>query len=99
MSCCERDYRRQAEIFGALANESRLRMVDRLSKGECTVGELTEMVGCDQSTVSKHLSVLKSRGIVRDRRDGNRVYYRLLTPCVMDFFSCCSQVLDDDRKE
>ena len=86
-------FKRQARVLKALANESRLKIVDRLSRGECSVGELTELVGSDRSTVSKHLAVLRSHGIVDDRREGNVVYYTLLTPCVMSFFSCASQVI------
>ena len=82
-------------MLKALANESRLMIVDRLSRGECTVGELTDLVGSDQSTVSKHLALLRSHGIVEDRREGNNVYYTLLTPCVLDFFSCTMQVLKE----
>lgn len=90
-------FKRQAAVLKALANESRLMMVDRLAQSECTVGELTELVGSDQSTVSKHLAVLRAHGIVDDRREGNNVYYRLLTPCVLNFFSCASQVLEERR--
>jgi len=90
-------YKKQAKILKALANESRLMIVDRLSRGECSVGELTEMVGSDQSTVSKHLAVLRSHGIVDDRREGNNVYYTLLTPCVLSFFSCATQVIETIR--
>ncbi|NMB76484.1 MAG: winged helix-turn-helix transcriptional regulator [Myxococcales bacterium] len=89
----ENFFRRQARVLKALANESRLQIVDRLSRGECSVGELTELVGSDRSTVSKHLSVLRAHGIVDDRREGNVVYYRLLTPCVVNFFSCVAQVI------
>ena len=88
-------FRAQARLMKALANESRLKIVDRLSRGECSVGELTEMIGSDPSTVSKHLAVLRAHGIVLDRRDGNVVYYTLLTPCVMNFFSCATQVLKE----
>jgi len=88
-------YKRQARIIKALANESRLMIVDRLSKGECTVGELVRLVGSDQSTVSKHLAVLRSAGIVEDERAGNAVVYRLLTPCVLNFFLCASKVLKE----
>ena len=88
-------FRKQARVLKALANESRLRIVDRLSRGECSVGELTEMIGSDQSTVSKHLAILRAHGVVLDRREGNVVYYKLMTPCVMNFFSCATQVLKD----
>ena len=77
----------------ALANETRLLIVDRLSDGECTAGELTKLAKLDQSTVSKHLSVLKATGIVDDRREGSSVVYTLLTPCVLNFFSCTAQVI------
>jgi DNA-binding transcriptional ArsR family regulator len=85
----------QARVLKALANESRLKIVDRLSRGECSVGALTDLVGSDPSTVSKHLAVLRSHGIVEDRREGNVVYYTLLTPCVMNFFSCATQVIKE----
>ncbi len=88
-------FRRQARVLKALANESRLKIVDRLAQGECSAGDLTELVGSDQSTVSKHLAVLRSHGIVDDRREGNVVYYKLLIPCVTNFFSCATQVLKE----
>lgn len=90
-------YKQQARVLKALANESRLMIVDRLSQSECSVGQLTELIGSDQSTVSKHLAVLRSHGIVEDRREGNNVYYTLLTPCVLNFFSCATQVIEDRR--
>ena len=77
----------------ALANETRLMLIDRLSKGECQVSELVRMAGVDQSTVSKHLAVLRNVGLVDDERRGNAVFYRLVTPCVMDFFACSSKVI------
>ena len=88
-------FRQQARVLKALANESRLKIVDRLSRGECSVGNLTELIGSDHSTVSKHLALLRAHGTVSDRRDGNVVYYTLLTPCVMNFFSCATQVLKE----
>lgn len=88
-------FRQQARVLKALANESRLKIVDRLSRGECSVGELTDIIGSDPSTVSKHLAVLRAHGIVNDRREGNVVFYTLLTPCVMNFFSCATQVLKE----
>jgi len=91
----ENIFRRQARVLKALANESRLKIVDRLSRGECSVGELVELVGSDPSTVSKHLAVLRGHSLVTDRREGSVVYYTLLTPCVMNFFSCATQVLKE----
>lgn len=82
-------------MLKALGHESRLMIVDRLSRGECSVGDLRELVGSDLSTVSKHLALLRAHGIVEGRREGTTVYYRLLTPCVRNFFTCAIQVLKE----
>ncbi len=83
-------YKNQARMYKALANEARLIILDALSERERSAGELTELVGLNQSTVSKHLSVLLSAGIVDNRKEGNVVFYRLLTPCIVEAFSCVS---------
>lgn len=98
MKCCtseksKDDFKRQARIHKALASEARLLIVDKLGSCECSVGELAAAVALEMSTVSKHLSVLLSCGIVDNRKEGNVVLYRLLTPCILDMFSCCNQVL------
>jgi len=99
MKCCEPpkktrgDFKRQARIHRALGNEARLLIVHSLNKCECSVGELAEAVALDISTVSKHLSVLLGCGIVDNRKDGNTVLYRLLTPCIFDMFNCTNNVL------
>jgi ArsR family transcriptional regulator len=91
-------FKQQARVLKALANESRLMIIDRLNRGECSVGELTELIGSDVSTVSKHLALLRANGFVEDRRQGTSVFYRLLTPCVCNFFACASQVLKEKSK-
>jgi DNA-binding transcriptional ArsR family regulator len=88
-------FTKQAKLLKALAHESRLMIIDRLSRGECSVGNLRDLVGGDLSTVSKHLALLRAYGIVEDRREGTSVYYRLLTPCVCNFFTCATQVLKE----
>ena len=88
-------FHQQAQLLKALASESRLKIVDRLAQGECSVGELTELVGSDRTTVSKHLAVLRAHGIVVDRREGSTVFYILQTPCMPRFFQCTAQVLKE----
>ena len=66
-----------------------------LARGECSVGELTDLFGSDRSTVSNRLAVLRAHAIVADRREGNVVFYTLLTPCVVNFFACATQVLKE----
>jgi DNA-binding transcriptional ArsR family regulator len=89
----------RAKVIKALAHPSRLFIVDELSRGERCVCELTEMIGADVSTVSKHLSVLKGAGIVRDDKRGAQVFYRLRVPCILDFFGCVEAVLADVARE
>jgi len=89
----------RARVLKALAHPSRLFMVDVLSHGERCVCELTEMVGSDMSTVSKHLSVLKAAGIVSDEKRGMQVFYNLKMPCVLRFFDCVSEVMARSAQE
>jgi ArsR family transcriptional regulator len=67
-----------SRLFRALGDETRLRIVALLSHGELCVCHLEEALGLPQSNVSRHLAVLRAAGIVRDRREGSWVYYRLL---------------------
>ncbi len=83
----------KARIAKALAHESRLMMIDALREKEICVCDLVELVGSDRSTVSKHLAILKNAGIVKDRREGNKIYYSLKTPCVLSFFQCAMEVI------
>ena len=83
----------RARVLKALAHPTRLFLVERLARGEECVCCLTDLVGADMSTVSKHLAILRSVGIVADAKRGNQVYYRLRCPCVVDFFGCVEGVL------
>ncbi|BDV01878.1 hypothetical protein TDMWS_19630 [Thermodesulfomicrobium sp. WS] len=83
----------KAAVLKALAHPTRLWMIEQLAAGEKCVCEFAEHIDADFSTVSKHLSVLKQAGIVQDERRGKQVYYRLKTPCVMNFMHCVEAVL------
>lgn len=91
-------YKVKAQIIKALAHPTRLLIVDELAKGERCVCELTKLVGDDVSTVSKHLTVLKSGGIVVDEKRGQQVFYTLRVPCVMKFFDCVASLMKKDGK-
>ncbi len=86
-------YRVRAAVGQALGNENRLMILDALSAGEMCVCDIVKILGCDQSTASKHLSLLKNAGLVEDRKDGTRVYYRLACPCIPKFFDCIEEVV------
>ncbi len=89
----------RAKIIKAMAHPNRLFIIEELSNRECCVNELTEMIGADTSTVSKHLSVLKNAGLVKDEKRGNSIFYRLRCPCIMDFMGCLEDVLSANAKE
>jgi len=82
------DFRRVADVFKALSNPSRVMIVNALADGEHCVADLTSLVQLDISTVSNHLSVLRSVGIVTDERRGTQVFYTLRKPCLMNLFCC-----------
>lgn len=86
-------YERRARILKAMAHPTRLFITDELAKGRRCVCELTELVGADTSTVSKHLSILKSAGIVSDEKEGLKVYYSLHFSCVLNFLGCVDDVI------
>jgi ArsR family transcriptional regulator len=90
----------RARIIKALAHPARLLIVDELgAHGERCVCELTELVGTDMSTVSRHLSQLKNAGIVEDEKRGTMVFYRLRISCLTSFFGCVEAVLERNARE
>lgn len=88
-------HKQKAGVIKALGHPSRLAIVEYLVDGERCVCDLQALVGSDISTVSKHLSVLKSAGLVCDRKEGQWVYYRLRTPCIIGFLDCVEGVTKD----
>lgn len=88
----------RARIIKAIAHPTRLFIVDELSRGERCVCELTEMVGADTSTVSKHLSLLKNAGIVQDDKRGTQVFYKLTMPCVLRFLDCAETIARENAE-
>ncbi len=86
-------------IFRALADPTRRQILQDLQAGERTAGEIAERFPISAPSVSRHLSVLKAAGLVRDRREGNRIVYSLegdrLALSVGSFLSavCPSQIV------
>jgi len=87
-------YAARAKIIKALAHPARLLIVDELAeRGERCVCELTEVVGSDMSTVSRHLAQLKEAGIIEDEKRGKMIFYRLRVKCLPSFFDCIESVI------
>jgi ArsR family transcriptional regulator len=89
-------YDARARIAKALAHPTRLMMLDVLADREWCVCELTELAALDQSTVSKHLAVLKQAGIVADRKEGTKTFFRLKICCLQGLWECIESVLKDN---
>jgi DNA-binding transcriptional ArsR family regulator len=68
---------REDSIFRALADSSRRVIFERLTRGEAAVKDLTARFEISQPAVSQHLAMLRSAGLVSERRDGRLVYYRV----------------------
>lgn len=90
----EPEYTHEAEVFKALAHPTRLFIIHAVNEQRLSVKELTELVGVDISTMSKHLDVLKKHNIIVGEKDKNFIYYRLAIPCVLDFMSCALKVIN-----
>lgn len=77
----------EVRIFKALADPNRLKIVKLLKEGELCACELTIALSSSQSTVSHHLSVLKSAGLVKERKEGKWSYFRLSEGAVIEILN------------
>jgi DNA-binding transcriptional ArsR family regulator len=71
---------RACRLMKVLANPDRLLILCQLSQGECRVGELEELLGIVQPTLSQQLTVLRDEDLVSTRREGKNIYYALTSP-------------------
>jgi len=75
-----------AEIFSALSDPSRIRIISALTEGEMNVGKLAEMVGISESAISHHMRGLRQMRIVRARKEGRQVFYALEDEHITDLY-------------
>ncbi|MGJ8725494.1 MAG: ArsR/SmtB family transcription factor [Roseibacillus sp.] len=88
-----------AQTFRLLADEVRLSLLQELKEGERMVGELVEVTGHGQASVSKHLKALYEGGLLERRKDGVKVYYGVKGEFVFSLCKMVCQRLDDEQKE
>lgn len=84
---------RRALVIKALAHPSRLAIAEALQSGERCVCDLRDLVGADLSTVSKHLAVMRTAGLLEMEKRGLNVFYRLRCPCLLNFFECVDSLV------
>lgn len=92
----EHTARSVANMFAALADPTRVRIISALSHCELPVGDLADLLGMEQSAVSHQLRRLRKMRLVRNRREGKQVFYTLDDDHIHDVFH---RVLDHVEHE
>ncbi|KZZ42547.1 transcriptional regulator [Thalassolituus sp. HI0120] len=85
-----------AQRFRLLADPMRLKILHQLQEGEKSVTELVKATGASQPNVSKHLSTLRSHGMVKRRQNGNMAFFSISAPFV---FELCDTVCNSMKTE
>ncbi len=75
-----------AELFRSLSDPNRIRLISVMARGEINVGSLAQEVGISESSVSHHLRGLRQMRLVRARKDGRQVFYRLDDEHIADLY-------------
>ncbi len=88
-------YAIHAEICQALTHPTRLEIIDYLRAGEKTVSELVQAMDMPQSTISRHLRLMRKKGVVQTRRVGPNVYYRLSNENIIGAYDLIHQFVVD----
>ena len=88
-------YNLHAEMCKTISNPRRQAILDTIRSGEMTVSELIERTGISQANLSQHLAILRSKGVVRTRRDGNNIYYSISNMKIIEAYDLISEVLED----
>ena len=88
-------YALKAELCKTFADAKRLIIINELRQGETTVGELARVLEFPQAVVSRHLAILRDKGVVQYRREGTSVYYSLSDPKIGDACDMVHQILLD----
>jgi ArsR family transcriptional regulator len=92
---------KQADIFKALSDKSRLRILKMLQKKSLCVCEITEILQLAASTVSNHLSILKEAGLIVDEKDKKWINYKIVTnpeePAIASVLMSLHLLIEDDE--
>lgn len=92
-------YTLKAELCKTFADPKRLIIIDELRRGERTVGELARVMETPQAVVSRHLAILRERGVVKHRRERTSIYYSLSDQKIGEACDMVHQILLDQIEE
>ena len=86
-------FKLKAELCKTFADATRLAIINELRNDEKMVGELARILNIPHAVASRHLALLRNRGVVRPRREGTNVYYSLTDPKIVAACDLIHQVL------
>ncbi|MGZ8754451.1 MAG: ArsR/SmtB family transcription factor [Acidimicrobiia bacterium] len=86
-------YRLHANVCKGLGDPKRLLIINALRDGERSVSDICEELGIPQANISQHLSILRDKGLVKARKDGQRVHYSLSSPRIVEAMDLLRQVM------
>jgi len=92
-------YKLHAEVCKALGNPLRIQIIDLLQDSELCFSDILAETGGLKSTLSQHLSVMVSKGILHQRKEGLNVYFKLSSPKVAKACGLMREVLMDYLKK
>ncbi len=93
------DHDPTSDLFKALMHPTRLGILQILREGEQCVCHMEALLGYRQAYISQHLMVLREAGLVEDRRDGARIYYKVIKPEVFGLVDAASKLSGAQRVE
>ena len=88
-------YQAKAEFFKTLGHPVRIRVLELLAEGERPVSELLAEIGIEPAHLSQQLALLRKINLVTTRREGNAVYYSLVSPAVVDLLASARKILTE----
>ena len=88
-----------AEILKAIAQPTRLKIIDLLRDGEHCVCEIFPAIGHEQSNTSRHLQMMLKSGILKQRKNGLKIYYSLRHPEVLEVVRLAEQIAANEAAE
>ena len=87
-----------AEVLKAVAHPVRLQIVAALEAKEMCVGDIMEAVGGKQAITSQQLNMMRTRGVLEARREGNKVYYSISNPNIIKLLDCMNAHCQQTKK-
>ena len=91
-------YKLHAEICKTLSNPTRLEILNLLRDKELSVSNLINKTKLSQANISQHLSIMKAKGIVDSRREGNQIYYKIVNKKIVKAFDIMREVMSEKLK-